>query len=206
MPLVWLKETVNGMGKEWFFSAIIFFIISNSILAQNDIIEDDFKDQGLSFKTQTLVLFPYDDGTNGDIYETDFELEDNSFVYGFNAELNYYIDSNFGVGLGLGFEKLNQPNIIYYPLYLNIIGVLNDTKNAVYTKINFGIHLGDLDKSGFIFRGGLGYRLKVYKNILSNFELTYSYQNIYKSFKNSQRPENYYNIESIGITIGIEIN
>ena len=43
-------------------------------------------------------------------------------------------------------------------------------------------------------------------NYFSNFEFSYSYQNIYKTFENSQRPENYYNIESIGLTIGIEFN
>jgi len=204
--LVWQNEMVNGMVKEWFFNILILFFISNSILAQNNEIEEDFKNQGLSFKTQTLVLFPYDDGTNGGVYNTDFEIENNTFIFGLNSEVNYYFSQNFGVGIGFGFEKINQPNFIYYPIYLNIISALNDTKNAIYAKVNFGTHLGNLDKSGFVFRGGLGYRLKVYKNILSNFELTYSYQNIYKSFKNSQRPENYYNIESVGITVGIEIN
>jgi len=196
----------NGMAKEWYFNFIIILLASNIILAQSKIINEDFKEDGLSFKAQSIVLLAYDDGTNGSIYNTIYELEDNSFIYGFSGELNYYLSSNFGLGLGFGIENLNQPNITYYPLYINIIGVLDDTKNSIYTKANFGIHLGDLDKSGFVFRGGLGYRLKVYKNILSNFELSYSYQNIYKSFENSQRPENYYNIESLGISIGIEIN
>jgi len=194
------------MVKEWFFSMIIIFLISSSILAQSNKIEEDFKEQGLSFKAQSIVLLPYNDGTNGNLYDTNYELENNSFIYGFNGELNYYLNPNFGLGIGLGYENLNQPNINYYPLYLNIISALDDIENTVYAKVNFGIHLGNLDKSGFLFRGGLGYRLKVYKNILSNFEFSYSYQKIYKSFKNSQRPENYYNVESIGLTIGIEIN
>lgn len=193
------------MVKEWFFKALLVFFCSPLIFAQNN--EDEyFKDQGLSLKAQTLVLLPYDDGTNGDVYDTDYELEDNTFVFGLNAELNYYFSQNLGVGIGFGYEKINQPNFFYYPVFINLIGVLNDTKDALYVKANFGTHLGDLDKSGFIFRGGLGYRLKVFKNILSNFEFTYSYQNIYKTFTNSERPENYYNIESIGLTIGIEFN
>lgn len=196
----------NGMVKEWFFSISIIFLISSSMLAQSNNIEEEFKEYGLSFKVQSIVLLPYNDGSNGNLYNTNYELENNSFIYGFNGELNYYLNPNFGLGIGLGYENLNQPNITYYPLYLNIISALDDSKNTVYAKVNFGIQLGNLDKSGFLFRGGLGYRLKVYKNILSNFEFSYSYQNIYKSFKNSQRPENYYNVESIGLTIGIEIN
>jgi len=194
------------MVKEWFFSISIIFLISSSMLAQSNNIEEEFKEYGLSFKVQSIVLLPYNDGSNGNLYNTNYELENNSFIYGFNGELNYYLNPNFGLGIGLGYENLNQPNITYYPLYLNIISALDDSKNTVYAKVNFGIQLGNLDKSGFLFRGGLGYRLKVYKNILSNFEFSYSYQNIYKSFKNSQRPENYYNVESIGLTIGIEIN
>ena len=205
MPLVWLKEMDNGMVKEWFFKILLVFFCSPLIFAQNNKVEY-FKDQGLSLKAQTLVLLPYDDGTNGDVYDTSYELEDNTFVFGLNAELNYYFNQNLGLGVGFGYEKINQPNFFYYPVYINLIGVLNDTKDALYAKANFGTHLGDLDKSGFMFRGGLGYRLKVFKNILSNFEFTYSYQNIYKTFTNSERPENYYNIESIGLTIGIEFN
>jgi len=123
--------------------------------------------------------------------------------------MNHLKINKLKVGIvGLG----NQSNDNLIPSiclskYAKIVAICDiDTKNSIYTKANFGIHLGDLDKSGFVFRGGLGYRLKVYKNILSNFELSYSYQNIYKSFENSQRPENYYNIESLGISIGIEIN
>tara|TARA_B110000091_G_C13740371_1_gene443061 strand:+ start:81 stop:662 length:582 start_codon:yes stop_codon:yes gene_type:complete len=193
------------MVKEWFFNIILVLSCTFFVNAQE--VEDEFfKDQGLSFKAQTLVLLPYDDGTNGDVYDTDYELEDNTFVFGLNAELNYYFNQNLGVGIGFGYEKINQPNFFYYPVYFNLIGVLNDNKDALYAKANFGTHLGDLDKSGFVFRGGLGYGLKVFKTILSNFEFTYSYQNIYKTFTNSERPENYYNIESIGITIGIEFN
>ena len=64
------------MVREWFFNIILVLSCSFFVNAQE--VEDEFfKDQGLSFKAQTLVLFPYDDGTNGDIYDTNYELENN---------------------------------------------------------------------------------------------------------------------------------
>jgi len=193
------------MVKEWFFNIVLFFLGSLFVNAQEKAAEF-FKEQGLSFKAQTLVLFPYDEGTDRNLYETAYELEENTFIFGLNAELNYFFNQSIGAGIGFGYEQINQPNFSYYPIYLNFIGVLSDTKEALYVKTNFGTHIGHLDKSGFLFRAGLGYRIKVYKNILSNFEFSYSYQNMYKTFLNSERIENYYNIESIGLTIGIEFN
>lgn len=193
------------MVKEWFFKISAIFLCSSLMFSQHNK-NEYFKDQGFSLRAQTLVLIPYDDGTNSNLYNTNYELEDNTFLFGLNTELNYYFNQYMGIGFGFGFEKINQPDFYYYPVYLNLIGVSNNTMDTLYAKLNFGTHIGDLDKQGFIFRGGLGYRLRVYKDILSNFEFTYSYQNIYKTFKNSERPENYYNIESIGLTIGIEFN
>ena len=199
----WQKEMVNGVVKEWFFNIVLIVICS--IFANAQSAEDEFKEQGLSFKAQTLFLILSDDGTNG-YFNTDYELEDNTTIFGLNTELNYYFNQHMGVGIGFGYEKVNQPKFIYYPIYVNLLGILNNTKDALYVKANFGTHLGNLDKSGFLFRAGWGYRLKVHKNILSNFEFSYSFQNLYKTFRNSKRLENYYNIESIGLTIGIEFN
>ncbi|MFK5878209.1 MAG: hypothetical protein QM478_01800 [Flavobacteriaceae bacterium] len=109
-------------------------------------------------------------------------------------------------GVGLGYEKLTQPAINYFPTYLNIMGFLTEKKNSVYGKLNFGTHLGDFDRSGFLFRGGLGLRFRMTKNILPIVEFTYSFQNIHKSFENSNRTENNYTLESVGLSLGFEIN
>jgi len=192
------------MVKEWFFS--IFITMGSLIVIQAQSQRDVyFKEQGLSYSIQTFVLFDYDDGV-GRGYDTDYELEYDTKIFGLNGEVTYYFDPTLGVGLGLGYERITQPLIEYYPLYLNLIGPLGKTKDAYYMKFNFGIHLGNLDKPGFIFRTGFGYRFKVYKDILSNMSFSYSFQNLFKSFDQSGRPENYYNIESIGLTIGIEFN
>ncbi len=192
----------NGMAKEWFSSVLLIFVFTFLAKAQ-DAEYEYFNYQGLSFKLQTLGLFIiYEDK----VYDTDYELEYNTFIIGANSEVNYYLNQNFGAGIGFGYEKVNQPKFYYYPIYLNLILVLHDSKEAFYTKANFGTHLGNLDQSGFLFKWGVGYRIKVYKNILANFEVSYSFQNIYKSFHNSGRPENYYNIECVGLTVGIEFN
>jgi len=198
------------MVKEWYGKKIILIICLFCVVglgySQQTKSNDFFKDKGLSLKAQTFILSPYNEEVGNSLYDTDFELEYKTIVYGANIEINYYLNPHFGLGIGIGYEMINQPHFEYYPLYLSLMGALNETKNSIYTKANIGVHLGDLDQSGFVFRGGLGYRLKVFENILSNFEFTYSYQNIYKSFENSERPENYYNLESVGLTIGIEIN
>lgn len=185
---------------------IYIFCLVDFCYSQQIKSNDLFKNKGVSLKAQTFILFPYNEEIGNSIHDTNFELEYNTIVYGASLEMNYYFNPHFGLGTGISLERINQPYFEYFPLYVSIFSALNESKNSIYTKANIGFHMGDVDKSGFVFRGGLGYRLKVFRNILSNFELTYSYQNIYKSFENSGRPENYYNLESIGLTIGIELN
>jgi hypothetical protein len=192
------------MVKEWSFS-ISFLFISFILFSQDN--DKVLNKKGLSFKAQSLILSYYEkNDTNISPYQTDFELSNSTFLYGINTELNYYFSPYFATGLGFGVEQISQPNIVYMPLYINAIGLFNSGKKSLYSKLNFGIHLGDIDNLGFLFRFGLGGRFVVFKKIASNIEVTYSFQNIDKTFNNSNRPENYYNIESIGITIGIEIN
>lgn len=192
------------MGKGWFFNYILILLCSTFVYGQ---IKSDeyFKEKGLSLKVQSSFLYPFDDGDRSRL-DSELELEGHSFIIGLNAELNYYFNQHFAAGLGVGYEKLNQPNLYYHPVYFNLSLFANETKESLYAKVNFGTHMGDLSQSGFLFRSGLGYRLKIYKNILSNFEFTYSFQNIYTSYTSFERPSNYYNIESLGISIGIEFN
>ncbi|WP_146104799.1 hypothetical protein [Tenacibaculum sp. SG-28] len=65
------------------------------------------------------------------VYDTNYELEDNtSIVIGLNLELNYYLNQNLGLEIGFGYEKINQPNFFYCPVYFNLIEVLKETKDA----------------------------------------------------------------------------
>lgn len=199
----WLKEKISGMVKEWNFS-IIFFLISLLVFSQEK--KTGVQEKGLSFKTQSLVLIRYNNTESKDIYQKDFELGENTFLYGINGEFNYYFNPHFAAGIGVGLEKISKPSIVYTPLYVNIIGVFNKTQKSLYSKLNFGVHLGNIDNTGFLFRFGLGAKVPFFKKIPLNIEFTYSFQNLNKTFVNSNRPDNFYNLESIGLSIGIEIN
>lgn len=72
--------------------------------------------------------------------------------------------------------------------------------------LQVGVHKGKVDNSGFLFRAGFGIRVPINKYFEPNFILTYSFQNIYKSFEDSGRPENYYNFKSFGIAATLKIN
>jgi len=157
-----------------------------------------------SISTQGLFLSPH--LQDGNIKTPGYEIESNSYIQGFNVELNYNFNQYFLLGFGTGIEKLTQPAMKYYPVYLKAMGNFFDRYNSCYIKFNFGTHLGEIDKTGFVFRSGIGYKVPIIKKVTSYFEFTYFYQNISKTYTNSGRIDNYYNLEGVGITIGIELN
>lgn len=202
----WQKETDNGMGKGLFFKLQPFFlvilILNNSLIQAQDI---DKKSRGFAFGGETLALIPYDGSINS-IYETDYEVDADSFIWGVSLFTHYHFSHNIYASLALGYETLNQPNINYYPFTIGGGLLTSSGNNGFLLEANFGTHLGDLESSGFIFRGKIGYSVGFLYNKSLNFGLLYSYQNLNKTFENSMRPENYYNMESLGIFINIKWN
>ncbi len=195
----------TDMIKKCFFN-LIFLICGVNNFAQNAaVFEKDFKEKGFSVHLDTYTFFPLEDETDG-YFDTKFEIERNTVVYGLNSTLTYFFTPYFGLGMGIGYEYINQPRFSYFPIYLNGIFAFNETKNSYYLRGNYGTFLGNLDKSGVFVRAGIGYRFILAKKLLLNFEILYSFQNMYKTFENSERPENYYNIEGIGIAIGVMFN
>ena len=163
--------------------------------------EKNNKDTGISIKTNFLTLIPMYDPTDG-YFGTEYEIEDSTFLLGTGMEVNYYFNDLFAAGIGVGLEKLTQPKFIYFPLYFNTLFLLGD---EFFMEAKFGVHSGNVSNSGFIFRGGLGYTVNISNNFNFNLILSYSFQNIYKDFKNSNRPNNYYNIESVGFTLSFDL-
>lgn len=185
------------------FMLLLLLVISPHLFSQTD--AEFSKDKGFSLNVQSLMIFPYGNDVGGGSQDTAYDLELDSRILGFNTTLNYYLNPYLAAGLGIGYEKLNQPELVYYPLFINLRGSLLTTKNTPTTAVNFGVHLGDVDQSGFMFRWSLGYRTHILNDFLAYFEMHYSYQNLYKSFPDSGRIDNYYNVESIGVAISFEI-
>ncbi len=184
---------------------ILFIVVTHSVFVFGQKDDDEPIRRGFAAKVQALTLLPYDNRYAAD-YGEEFNLKLGTVVTGVNGELNYYFIPYFGVGIGGGYEIVSHPRIKYFPMYANFIGVASENKSTLFAKLSFGSHLGDLAERGFVFRAGLGVRVKVKENILSYFELTYSFQNLYKTFELSAEPVNYYNIESLGVTVGMGIN
>ena len=181
----------------------IFILIPFFVFAQNKDYTP-YNNKGLSFKVQSFNLFYSYDGKP--TYNTDFELNETSRIVGFQGEVNYFVSKYFAFGLGIGGEKLTQPEVKYYPAYTNFLAVFYNKKNSMYFKFNLGTHLGNLDKKGNFYRTGIGYRIRAYKNSIINIEGTYSNHFFYKKFQSSGRPVDAYSFDMLGITLGIEFN
>lgn len=200
--MVWQNIIMYGVVEDLFFKFLIVFLIPFSLISQEKDSSNHFK--GFGLKTNAFITFPYEN--NEKVNElSDNEITEKTNIHGCNVILSYNLSPYFGLGLGTGYEVVTQPNIQYYPLFLNLSGNSSDASESYTANANFGIHKGDLDKNGFIFRSSLGYKISISDVLKANFEILYSFQNIYKSFPNSVRIDNYYNIESIGISVGFEI-
>lgn len=193
------NKTEHGMALKWFFN--IIFLIPIIVYCQ----KEEFKSKGFSVEASALILFPYDfkiPSEHDEISETSTK----SKILGTSVHLNYYISKCFAFTASSGYEFINQPKIDYIPITGGIKWVLNDTKESLYTSVDLGGHLRQVDKFGVLMRIGVGYRFVIFKKILGDFELCYSHQNLYKTFINQDNREiNYHNIESAGFKIGIEI-
>ena len=56
-------------------------------------------------------MFPHQDAPRS-IYNTDYELEYDTFIFGLNSELNYYFNGSFAAGIGIGYEKVNNQTFL----------------------------------------------------------------------------------------------
>ena len=185
------------MVLKWFFRLLFIFPIFCFGQTKK-------QEKGISVEAQYLFLVPYND----DIYKpkTNFDLNETSRVSGFTIYANYYFYDWLSLNIGSGYEKINQPNINYVPVLLGLKIASGKNLESFITSIGFGKHIGKFDNSGFLFRWSIGYRFNIYKSILGTTEMYYSYQNLFKTYPNSNRGFNTYNIEAVGLRFGIELN
>lgn len=135
---------------------------------------------------------------NLDIADNNYEFNKDTKLVGANLLVRYYVYEGISIGLGTGIEEITQPKIKYVPAFVNLTLSSGRVGNGFHTEVDFGSHFGDLDKNGFMFRAGLGYRFRIHKQFFGYTSLMYTYQNLYKTFEVSNR-DNIYNFESAGL-------
>ncbi|PJB13470.1 MAG: hypothetical protein CO119_01655 [Flavobacteriales bacterium CG_4_9_14_3_um_filter_40_17] len=195
------------MIKKYFFQLLIVYLIPLFSLAQSNKIAPKFKtekeeilsfERGFGIEFQSLLLFP----TNFD--EANPDLFDINTVWGFDAVAKYALDPYFQISVTTGYEKLSPVDISYIPLTFGLRAYTDESVKAAYVHADYGIHLGDVDGAGYIFRAGLGYRYPIFKQFAGTIELTFSMQNLQKNVIVNE--EKYYFFRAFGLSAGFGIN
>lgn len=160
-----------------------------------------YPEKGFGVVFQSLVLFPtnFDDTPDSDSFDI-------NQVWGFNTTLKYAFDPSFQLSVTTGYEKISPNDISYVPLLFGVRIYTDETVKAAYVHADYGLHLREVDKPGYIFRAGLGYRFPVYKRLAGLVEFTFSMQDLQKNTENMVVEEKSFFIRSFGITTGFEIN
>lgn len=145
------------------------------------------------------------DETTSRIEELDMGGGD-SYLFGVNIEAHYRFNENIIVGLGTGYETINQPNISYIPVYISLRSSIGAEKlEAPIFRVDVGTQFGDLARTAPLFRIGVGYRIPVYKELCVNIEGILTYQGLRKEFVLEPGVVQYYNMNGFGISAGFEL-
>ncbi|WP_037320348.1 hypothetical protein [Salegentibacter sp. Hel_I_6] len=189
---------------------ILYFFLYNSAYAQDldDPKENESTDNiEIGIKPQfTAIMVPFENYPSD--RNPDYEIGNNSRIYGLeiSASLNY--KSIIGFGAGIGSEKilLENETIEYFPVFIELtpFPVKNPKKGFASFSGRIGTHLGNLDKKGFYLRADLGYYIPLVEHITLYFKGLYTHQTLFKTFSNSRRPTNRYTFDGVGFGFGLE--
>ncbi|NLN34066.1 MAG: hypothetical protein GX159_10795 [Flavobacteriaceae bacterium] len=162
--------------------------------------------EGFQFNAQAFALVV------GNIDEIDITPDEllmhvrDSRLIGINFEASYRFDEFWILGLGTGYEYINQPDISYVPLYISLRSSIGGDKiEAPIFRLNVGTQFGDLAKIAPLLRAGIGYRLPIYKELCLNLEGIITYQGLRKEFESNPGIIQYYNMYGFGIGAGLEL-
>ncbi|MFA7449093.1 MAG: hypothetical protein WCY77_11700 [Weeksellaceae bacterium] len=164
------------------------------------------REKGFQFNLQTFAMV-VGNADEIDTTPTEYFMHvRDSRLFGVNLEASYRFDEYWIVGLGSGFEQINQPDISYIPVYLSLRSSIGGDKiEAPIFRLDVGTHFGDLAKNGALLRAGIGYRLPIYKELCLNLEGIITYQGIRKEFESHPDVIQYYNMYGFGIGVGLEL-
>ena len=135
-----------------------------------------------------------------------FDFNDQTQLYGLNLGVNYNFLNGLSLGICTGREFFNQPEFGYYPIYLRAAMNGGTSKNSIHAEVSFGGQLTNENRTGVLARFFLGYRFRVIRSFFADLSMVYTFQNLYRSFEDSSRNGNHYNFESVGLSLGIDIN
>lgn len=183
---------------------LLFYIfLYGTCFSQNQSLK---REKGFQFNVQTFAMIV------GNVDEIDttpaehFMHVRDSRLFGVNFEASYRFDEYWIVGLGTGYEAINQPDISYLPVFLSLRSSIGGDKlEAPIFRLDVGTHFGDLAKNGALLRAGIGYRVPIYKEFCLNLEGIITYQGIRKEFESHPNVIQYYNMYGFGIGAGLEL-
>lgn len=180
-----------------------FLVLGVNLYSQKNIAT---RSEGFQFNVQAFAMLV------GNADEIDTTPEEyimdirESQLFGVNFEAHYRFDEFWIVGLGTGYEKINQPDISYIPLYISLRSSIGGEKlEAPIFRLDVGTQFGDLAKNGILLRTGIGYRLPIYKELCLNLEGIFTYQGLRKEFEAHPGVIQYYNMYGFGIGVGLEL-
>lgn len=183
----------------WF----LLTIISIQVLYSQDIKQN--REKGFQFNVQGLAMVVGNTGEVDNMPENLIMNASNSQLFGVNFEAHYRFDEYWIVGLGTGYEYINQPDISYFPVYLSLRSSIGGDKlKAPIFRLDFGTHFGDLAKAGALLRAGIGYRIPLFKTFCLNIEGVFTYQGLRKEFDLQPGVIQYYNMFGFGVGTGFE--
>lgn len=149
---------------------IVILFITSFCFSQDKVKKDPFKNKGY-FNITRYSHLTVNKAT------LDFTAPDNSVVSsdtkqnGSNGNSlttinGYFLSPRFSLGLGLGFERFNEPNSNHFPIFLDARYYLDNDFNTFYAFANGGV-FSKLDESfnkgGFI-GAGIGYKFFIDDN------------------------------------------
>ena len=195
------------MAVKWYFKILCSFICFHPAISQqlDGNLLKNRKCSRITLNARGLAFPSFNDDTQ---LEPDniFDFSDETQMSGLNFGINYYIFSGVSVGLGSGLEYFRNPDFRYFPIFMRIALNGGNKKNSIHTACVLGGHITNRSEMGILARFYLGYRFRVFKDLFADFSMVYTFQNLYQSFPNSGRLDDYYNFESIGLSVGIDLN
>ncbi len=194
----------NNLLKKYDYIFGLFFTVLVS--AQEPVPKKEYhRTKRITFGVRALAFVTYSEDS---LLEPDnpFDFNNDTRLIGMNLSVNYNIINGISIGVGSGFETFTQPKFTYVPLYTRLALNGGTVKDSFHVELIIGGHFTNDSRRGGLHRFLLGYRFRVHKTLFADVSMLYTYQNLYQTFDGSQRLDNYYNFDSIGLSIGLDLN